>query len=266
MTGSTAAASWREALDAWAIPAHVLDAAPQTPHGFSVELFSRLADEAAGQDTPTTRAAADALPAGGAVLDIGCGGGAASLRLASRAGRLVGVDESPAMLEAFAERAARFHVAVDTFAGRWPEVAGRVPMADVAVCRNVVYNVPDLDTFAATLTAAARHRVVVELTDEHPMAFTAPFWQALHGIDRPQRPTVDDALAVFNDLGLRLRSERWDVPWLLAGEDSDALVAFLTRRLCVGEDRAREVRAVLQRHPVPAVRPATTVWWPGTAR
>src|SRR2546426_789904 len=69
------------------------------------------------------RRSLEALPEGGSILDVGCGAGAASLPLSSRAGELIGVDTSNEMLDAFRERAERGGVAVRTIAGHWPEVA-----------------------------------------------------------------------------------------------------------------------------------------------
>ncbi|HCO03571.1 MAG TPA: SAM-dependent methyltransferase, partial [Actinobacteria bacterium] len=45
--------------------------------------------------------------------DVGCGAGAASLPLAGRAGRLVGVDSSGPMLVAFLDRASAAGVAAE---------------------------------------------------------------------------------------------------------------------------------------------------------
>src|SRR5579884_298490 len=100
-----AATRWRESLAAWAIPEPILHAAPESPWGFPAEIFTRRADALAAVSTPSTRRALEALPLGGATLDVGCGAGAASLPLAARAGRLMGVDPSPALLDAFRERA-----------------------------------------------------------------------------------------------------------------------------------------------------------------
>src|SRR4029453_4013537 len=58
--------------------------------------------------------------------------------------------------------------------GRWPEVAGRVPVADVVVCHHVLYNVADLAPFADALTTHARPRVVGELTDRNPLGGLGP--------------------------------------------------------------------------------------------
>ena len=85
---------WAEMLSGWAIPDELVAGAPASPYFFDPLVFITAADEALarGEDTSSDVVARDALPAGGTVLDVGCGAGAASLRL--RPGRLVGVDPS----------------------------------------------------------------------------------------------------------------------------------------------------------------------------
>ena len=256
---------WRESLNAWGVPESILAAAPRSPWGFAVATFERAADEALTRSSPTSDRLGEALPEHGSVLDVGCGAGAGSLPVADRAGLLIGVDESADMLEAFAARAAAAGVDAETVAGRWPDIADVVGIADVAVCRNVAYNVADLDTFAVALTEHTRHRVVLELTARHPLAWMNPLWQAVHGLSRPERPTADDAVAVLVQAGLDVSVITWDTPWLLASEPPDQVVDFVLRRLCVGDDRRDEVEALLHSHPVPATQPAATLWWAGGA-
>ena len=257
---------WAEDLAAWAVPEEILAAAPQSPHGFDVGLFARLADEAMARDTPSQHVARQALASGGSVLDIGCGGGAASLPLAPPAGLLVGLDPSAGMLQAFAERAEARRVAHQTIEGDWPDAAGEAPVVDVVVCHNVLYNVSDLVPFVRQLTRHARSRVVVQLTEHHPLTWLNPFWKELHGIDRPHRPTADDAVAVVREAGFDPAAQRWEWP-MWAERTEEELVAFVRRRLCVGSDRDPEIRRVMQQHPRPERRPVATLWWspPGTS-
>lgn len=257
----TAADRWRDGLALWAIPDHILAAAPDDPHTFSVRRFSELADEAMLRPTTTHRRAAARLPYGGSVLDVGCGGGAGSLPLADRADLLIGADSSADMLTAFAAAADRAGVAAQTVEGTWPEAADRAPTADVVVCLHVIYNVAALVPFARALTSHALHRVVLEFPTHHPLDWLAPYWRAVHGIERPQIPTADDALAVFADLGLAPRHERWERTNSLHGTDRAAKTDFVLRRLAVGGDRRTEIADLVDRIGVPTSRTVITAWW-----
>jgi SAM-dependent methyltransferase len=238
-------ARWRAELDAWAIPEEVLAAAPESPWGFPVGLFRARAERAGSTRTPSNLEAARWLPRGGGVLDVGAGGGAASLPLAGQAGRLVAVDESPGMVEAFLAAAARAGVDAEAVQGRWPQVAARVGPAEVVVCHHVLYNVPDLEPFAAALTDHARRRVVAELTDRHPLVGLAPLWRRFHGLERPAGPTADDAAAALRALGLDLERQDWEADARLGFDRLEDLVAFTRRRLCLPADRDAEVAEAL---------------------
>jgi len=165
---------WRAELAGWAIPDEILANAPEPPWGFPVELFRADVERA---DTPSRDIAHEALPDGGSVLDVGCGGGAASFALVPPAGRVVGVDSTPDMLTEYAAQAERCGVEHDEIAGTWPDVATQVGITDVVACHHVFYNVADLPPFVAALTAAAKRRVVVELTATHPLTASAPLWR-----------------------------------------------------------------------------------------
>jgi 2-polyprenyl-3-methyl-5-hydroxy-6-metoxy-1,4-benzoquinol methylase len=264
VTADDAATRWAEQLAAWAIPEAIRAAAPRDPHHFDVERFVRAAEtaEAAGpDDSPSLRRSHAAVPRGGTVLDVGCGAGAASVPLIPPAAAVTGVDAQPDMLAAFAERAAARGATVTTVAGRWPEVADEVPVADVVVCHHVLYNVADLAPFAIALTAHARRRVVVELSRRHPLAWLAPYWRALHDLDRPAGPTSHDAVAVLRAAGIRAEVEQWDAPSRHQDEDPAERLASLRQRLCVGPERDAELTAALTAAPPPTVRPTTTLWW-----
>jgi SAM-dependent methyltransferase len=267
-------ARWRAELDAWAIPEEILAAAPESPWGFPVGLFRVRAERAAATRTPSNLEALRWLPPGGTVLDVGAGGGAASLPLAGRAGRLVAVDESAAMAAAFLEAAAKAGVEAEAVTGRWPEAAGRVGPAEVVVCHHVFYNVADLAPFAAALTDHARRRVVVELTDRHPLAAQAPLWRRFHGLERPAGPTADDAAAALRSLGLDPERQDWESAPRTGFDRLEDLVAFTRRRLCLPADRDDEVERALLEAGARQVdgywaaggsRKLTTLSWPGSA-
>lgn len=258
-----AAQAWRDALEAWAIPRHILDAAPSSPWGFDPGRFGSIADAAIAleHDEPSHAAARAALPAGGTVLDVGAGAGAGSLRLADRAGRLVAFDASRPLLEEFATRARMLAVEHMMIEGRWPDDHEVAPRVDVVVCHNVFYNATDLDAFARALDEHATRRVVIELTAEHPLAWLQPYWQTLHRLERPSRPTVDDARAVLDALGFEVEERRWSRGTPLPDDGPDGLVDRLARRLCLPSDRHDELAALLQEVPPPDHREVVALWW-----
>jgi SAM-dependent methyltransferase len=244
---------WARELAAWAIDPELLAAAPESPYGFPPGLFGAARGAAATLDA--VRAAGPA-----SVLDVGCGGGAASVPVGAPA--LLGVDESPELLARFA---AAGGAGTRTWPGRWPDVAAQVPPADVVVCANVVYNVPDLADFLTALTAHARRRVVVELTDRHPWTAMAGLWRHFHGQERPDGPTVELFAAVLTELGVVADSRTWPRtdPW--ADAAPEVVLAFTRRRLCLPADRDREIAAAMTRFADDRPRTATTFWWPGEA-
>lgn len=265
---------WDEALKEWKIPEDLLATAPESPFGFDAEPCNRLTDETMRIQTPSRRRAREALPDGGTVLDVGCGAGVASLSLAVRAagsaspnpatvGHAVGVDQQEDMLAAFAARAESLGVAHEEVHGCWPDVAGAVPDADVVVCHHVLYNVAALEPFVLTLTAHARQRVVIEIPTEHPLAWLRPLWQSLHSLDRPTRPTVDDAVAAIRELGLAVEMERWFDPFCSPRRQyGDSMIEHVRRRLCLPTHREPEIRELLRELDLPREgRAMATLWW-----
>jgi hypothetical protein len=252
---------WSEMLSRWAIPDELIAAASASPYFFDPAVFAEAADEAIArpEDSVSDRAAREALPPNGTVLDIGVGAGAASLRLG--AARVIGVDPSRVLLDAFVQRAVRLATAPTPIEGTWPAVAPETPPADVVVCHHVIYNVPDFVPFARALAEHANHRVVIELTSEHPMAWMRPYWEALHGLDQPDRPTVDDAVAVLAALGFDVRHQRWPRRYQMIGEVGDDQVARIARRLCLPTSRHDELRRILASSPPPREREVVTLWW-----
>jgi len=257
---------WREDLESWAIPPEILAAAPETPWGCPTGLFARAAEEAVAArecgPTPSRRRALEALPEGGSVLDVGAGGGAASLPLCPPAAKVTAVDQSVGMLGAFADLAEKLGVDHAEVEGLWPDVAADVGPADVVVCHHVLYNVGELVPFVTALTNHARRRVVVEITASHPQALLNPLWEHFHGVARPTRPTAEDAVTVVRDLGLDAGAEQFESSPRWRDHQHDDLIAFTRRRLCLPPERDREVAALV---PPAMPRPHVVLWWPGSA-
>lgn len=256
-----AAERWATALAGWAIPAHILDQAPESPWIHPVSSFTPAGD--LHVDTPSRHRALEALrdrPAP-SVLDIGCGGGRAAFGLVPPAVEVIGVDHQAGMLEVFARLADERSVLSDTVLGDWPDVAGRTPSADVAVCHHVFYNVADLVPFVRALTTHARRRVVVELPQRHPLSNLSPAWREFWDLERPVDPTAEDALAVVRSTGVDAQLELWEQPAPAerpAITDTD--VAHMRIRLCLTADRDAEVRRFMAANP-PGARPLATIWW-----
>ena len=256
-----AAGRWATALAAWAIPDEILAGAPESPWSLPP------ADFAVGSgpvETPSTRVERALVPDGGVVLDVGCGGGRASLALSPPAAEVIGVDEQPGMLERLAAAAAARGVRASTFLGRWPDIAAAVPPADVVVCHHVVYNVADIVPFLRALTDHARSAVVVELTSSHPQTAWAEAWRHFWELERPVGPRAEDLVAVVRALGWAPETWRWTRP---AGDDPFAdptrAVRATRRRLCLPEARDREIAAFLADHPLPWPRDVVTLRWSG---
>jgi 2-polyprenyl-3-methyl-5-hydroxy-6-metoxy-1,4-benzoquinol methylase len=242
---STAAERWRDQLLARRIPDEILAAAPESPYGFPAELFVRRATHAAASElTPTTEEAIAALHPEGSVLDVGCGGGATSLPLASGVSAIAGVDAQEDMLEAFAAAWAEAGLDATTIQGSWPDIGSSAPEADVVVCGHVLYNVADAAPFVATLGRHARRRVVLELTVRHPIAWMEDLWQRFHGLGWPAGPTADDAVELISDLELDVHRRDRETEGDRGGGGFDRredAVALVRRRLCLPPERDDEI-------------------------
>lgn len=261
---------WRELLPGWGIPEPILAQAEESPWGFPPELMRRRAEVAASLDPSTsTRRALETLPEDGSVLDVGVGGGSASLPLAPRAGRITGVDSSEEMLGAF--RGAAGDLDVVTVLGGWPDVADDVEPADVVVCHHVLYNVQDLEPFVRALDEHALGRVVVEITERHPLAWMNDLWRRFHGLERPDGPTAVDAEAALAELGYAARLElETRRPRSSGFERRGDAVSLIRRRLCLPSERDAEVAEALgdrlaRRDGLwsagPAEQTVAALWW-----
>ncbi len=272
-------AAWARALAAWAIPDALLSRATDNPWSAGAAPYRERAQAAAaigrlpdaGDDVSRTVAldALAALPGGaGSVLDVGAGAGAAGLALARRATRLTGVDRNAPLLAELATRARAIGLDARLVEGPWPEAASGVPAHDVVVSHHVLYDVADIGPFIRAIAERAHARVVLEISREHPLAWTNPLWRRFHGIARPERPTLDDALAALGCLGIEPQVRRWERP---RAADTLATAADRARRnLCLPPDREPEVAAAIEElaaggrlpgAPLAETRPVATIWW-----
>lgn len=257
-------ARWRQAVEGWLVPDAVREAGPEPQATLEPSAFRWRPDEDARQRVrPSRLRALEALPAGGSVLDVGVGGGASSLGLVPRAGLITGVDPIEGMLDAFRDSAEQAGVTVRRVLGRWPDVADQVESADVAVCHHAIYGVAEIEPFLAALTAAARCRVVIEVSAHPPLIGINPLWKAFHGLERADRLVADDAEAVLVAMGLAVQREDVVLHHPTRAVTPER-VAFVRRRLCVGPERDAEIADFLGSRP-PEEQRVVALWWPGAA-
>jgi SAM-dependent methyltransferase len=266
---------WRDELAAWAIPEHITASVADSPWVLPRQVFARRADRlTAVPEGPSFRRAWSALDPPGSVLDVGAGAGAACIPLLARTTALTAVDSDSEMLALLAERASALAGKVRLVPGQWPAVARDSAPADLVTCFNVVYNVPDILPFVATLTASARRLVVIEMTAEHPMVSMNALWLRFHGLPRPEGPTADDLLQVLAAMGIQTGHEHWQ---RRSGADYASfaeLIEVTRRRLCLPPERADEVAQALEEADIDPDRPVdlgtsrrdvVTIWWAGGA-
>jgi precorrin-6B methylase 2 len=264
-------------LATWAIPNEILSRAPESPWTFPPELFRSRAQRAAtGQSSTITVRAAEALPAGGTILDVGVGAGAASVSLWPQASRVTGVDSAEAMLDEFRQAAAAAGVEAVTALGRWPDIAAQVDPADVVVCAHVLYNVQELEPFVRALHEHARRRVVIEITATHPLAWMSDLWLRFHDLHRPTEPTADVAEDALRESGFDVEREDAETPPRGGGfERREDAVGLIRRRLCLTPDRDDEVAEALGERLVqhdglwsagPKGQRLVAMWWDTSAR
>jgi SAM-dependent methyltransferase len=252
--------AWRVDLASWALPQEILEQAPEPPWAHPVAMFTV---EGEIEDSISHRMAREAVPPEGSVLDVGSGGGRASLALVPPASMLVAVDHQQAMLDAFAASSIARGVRSHQYLGDWPDVADQVPECDVVVCHHVAYNVAQIGPFLRALDAHALRRVVIEVPMHHPLSNTNALWKKFWGLDRPVVPTARDLAEVCRALGFDAHLEVWqDVTWGRRVELGEAeRVRFTRARLCLPAERDPDIAAALRDLGDPPPREMATIWW-----
>lgn len=268
---------WATKLGAWVIPDAILEQAEVSPWVLPRSMFRRRADrDIEAPFGATFQEAARALATPGTVLDVGAAAGATSLPLVGRSAltHVTAVDSDAELLDAFSERASRLTVPVRLLLGEWPAIADKAGPADVVLCGNVFYNIPELGPFVRELTTSARRVVVAEMAERHPLTELNPLWERFHGMPRPNGPTATDCLAALGEQGIRARATRWVRPPEPEYATFAELVDVTRRRLCLPSTAVPEVDQVLRELGAdPAVPPdlgssgrnLVTITWDGTA-
>jgi SAM-dependent methyltransferase len=254
---TTAAEQWKKDLALWAIPKEILDQAVEKPWIHPPALFEI---PAVIKDSLSHQRAREAMPAGGSVLDIGCGGGIAAFAITPPASHVVGVDEQQEMLDLFTNNAAKYGVTVKTVLGQWPAVADVTPIADVVTVFHVAYNVGEIVPFLASLNSHARKRVVIEVPIIHPMSNMNDGWKHFWNLVHPTVPAAGDLVNVLEEMGIKATIEYFESEILL-DKKVDGANGFIRRRLCLPEERQGEVDAFIAEHPLPERRKLAVIWW-----
>jgi SAM-dependent methyltransferase len=254
---SNAADQWKKDLASWAIPQEILDQAVEKPWIHPPALFE--IPEVIG-DSLSHRRAREAMPVGGTVLDIGCGGGVATFAITPPAAHVIGVDEQEEMLNLYRGNALKFGVTAETILGQWPAVANQTPVADVVTVHHVVFNVGEIAPFLKQLNSHARKRVVIEAPVVHPMSNMSDGWKHFWNIVRPTVPHAADLINVLEELGIQANIEYFESEILL-DKKVEGANGFIRRRLCLPEERQGEIDAFLEANPRPDRRALAVIWW-----
>lgn len=254
---TSASEKWKIDLASWVIPQEILDQAVEKPWIHPPALFE-IPDVI--QYSLSHQRSREAMPLGGTVLDIGCGGGIASFAITPPASHVIGVDEQQAMLDLYIANAEKYKVTSETVLGQWPAVAAITPVADVVTVFHVAFNVGDIVPFLAALNSHARKRVVIEVPVVHPMSNMNDGWKHFWNLIRPTVPVASDLISVLAEMGIKANIEYFESEILL-DKKVDGANSFIRRRLCLPESRQNEVDAFIAENPLPERRKLAVIWW-----
>ena len=254
---ASAAEQWKSDLASWAIPVAILNQAVEKPWIHPPALFEI---PEVIKDSLSHQRSREAMPAGGSVLDIGCGGGIASFAITPPASHVIGVDEQQAMLDLYTANAKKYSVTCETVLGQWPAVAEETPIADVVTVFHVAFNVGEIVPFLEALHSHARKRVVIEVPIVHPMSNMNAGWKHFWDLIRPTVPAAADLVTVLAEMGIKANIEFFESEILL-DKKVDGANGFIRRRLCLPEERQSEVDAFIAANPMPERRKLAVIWW-----
>lgn len=231
-----------------------------------------------GPATEDIRAVLGQVEAGETWMDVGCGAGRFVAHLATKAGRVLGVDSSPGMTEALRESAK--DRGLDNVkvlpAAPWPIEEVGEPV-DVVLSAHVLYFVTDVVPFVRGMEAHARRRCVVVLGDEAGSLPPFDAWYAVHQEPLSRLPAVAEFEELMAARGIAL--ERVDVPvnrGADADEDADAVLSVLAEMCLLTQEspklrRLREwfdeqQQAAGSMPPVQAMRNLAVLSWTPPAK
>jgi SAM-dependent methyltransferase len=213
------------------------------PSDFYAPVAQRFAQDPARTDEPVLDGLLALTRPPDTWLDIGCGGGRYALPLARRVRHLTAVDPSPAMLDVLRAGLAAYAIDnIDIIEGRWPDLDGPHPRADVALMAHVGYDIEAIGPFLVAAEAASHHCVAV--MGEGSMTTAASLlWEPVHGEPRVPLPALPELVTLLLAMG-RLPQVT------LAGRTPPAfgsleeLLAMCRRQLWVRPESSRDRRLV----------------------
>jgi 2-polyprenyl-3-methyl-5-hydroxy-6-metoxy-1,4-benzoquinol methylase len=267
------AARWKAELESWAIPERILDQADESPYGWPPELWRRRTQESRSrrETTPTTSLVSQMLEDDGTLVDVGAGTGRSCLPYARAGHKVTAVEKNPGMAAGLQEEIAAEGLEVTVVVGAWPEAAVRTPVSDVVLSSHVVYDVPQIDSFIRGLNGHARRGVVLEMTDVHPWTKMNYLYRAIHDLDRPLGPSVQDLVEVaMDELGAEVGVVRWErAPdlWFMNWQE---ILDYYGKRVAVPRARRPHLRPLLEDFVSPkgdrlyvedGPRYFATLWW-----
>ena len=270
---SSPAARWKAELEAWAIPDRLLEQAEESPYGWPAELWRRRTRESRSrqENTPTTSVVSELLGADGTLIDVGAGTGRSCLPYARAGHRVTAVEKNPGMAAGLREEVQSEGLAVEVVEGAWPEAAARVLASDVVLSSHVVHDVADISPFIRALDGHCRRGVVVEMTCVHPWTTMNHLYRAIHDLERPDGPSVEDLMeVVVSELGAEVGVVRWERAPDLWFQSWEEILAYYGRRVVVPRARRSELRPLLEEHVVATgnrlyvtegPRSFATLWW-----
>ena len=243
-------------------PPHILARAPQSPW---IHPWPCSPPPAQEPDTPSHRAAREALPDGGTVLDVGCGGGRAAFALTPPAALVVGVDHQQAMLDSFAQAAAAAASTHVEVLGDWPDVAPGTP-ARTSSC---AITSPTTSRRWAVRPGAHREGAAPRrprAAGPAPAGPEAPLWRRFWGLERPVGPTAEDAARCSGRPGSTSGSRSGTTRHRRGRRPGRRGTGALARvRLCLPAERDPEVAAALAELGPAGPRRLATICWQAEA-
>lgn len=270
------AVRWKSELEAWAIPERILRQADESPYGWPPELWRRRTRESRRrrETTPTASLVTEMLGAEGSLVDVGAGTGRSCLPYARAGHRVAAVEKNPGMAAGLSEEARSEGLTVEVVVGSWPEAAARTPVADVVLSAHVVYDVPRIVPFLRAMHERGRRAVVVEMTDVHPWTKMNHLYQAIHHLNRPTGPSVEDLVDVIVvELGVEVGVVRWERGPDLWFSTWREILDYYGKRVAVPRSRREELRPMLKESVTQkgdrlyvdeGPRSFATLWWSPT--